>query len=69
MGTTKRNSSIKLGEIEARHGHDAWKDALFVLLAVILTALSIGSVTSKAAGRPTEHQFSLTVIENPELAR
>ncbi|CAN5207922.1 hypothetical protein BH11MYX1_BH11MYX1_32820 [soil metagenome] len=69
MTTTSRNSSTNLGEIEARHGRDGWKDAVFVALAVILTALSIGSVTSKAAGHPTEHQFSLMVVENPELAR
>ncbi len=69
MTTTSRNSSMNLGEIETRHSRDGWKDAVFVLLAVILTALSIGSVTSKAAGHPTEHQFSLTVIENPELAK
>ncbi len=69
MGTANRNSIINLGHIEARHDRDGWKDAVFVLLAVLLTALSIGSVTSKAAGHPTEHQFSLTVVENPELAR
>ncbi len=69
MSTTSRNSSMNLNDIEQRHGRDGWKDAIFVALALILTALSIGSVTSKAAGRPTEHQFSLTVIENPELAK
>jgi len=56
-------------EIEQRHERDGWKDAIFVVLAVVLTALSIGSVTSKAAGRPHEHQWSVTVIENPELAK
>jgi hypothetical protein len=58
-----------LNEIEQRHGRDGWKDAVFVVLAVVLTALSIGSVTSKAAGRPHEHQWQVTVVETPELAK
>jgi hypothetical protein len=39
-----------LNEIAHRHGMDRWKDALFIGVALLLTALSIGSVTSKAAG-------------------
>ena len=61
-----------LDEIAHRHDRDRWKDAVFILAAVLLTALSIGSVTSKAAGRPGERQFSsrLTVIEsNLEIAK
>jgi len=58
-----------LNEIEQRHGRDGWKDAVFVVLAVVLTALSIGSVTSKAAGHPHEHQWQVTVVETPELAK
>jgi hypothetical protein len=58
-----------LNEITERHGRDGWKDAVFIVLAVLLTALSIGSVTSRAAGHPTEHHWSVTVIENPELAK
>lgn len=58
-----------LNQIEERHGRDGWKDAVFVLLAVILTALSIGSVTAKSAGHPHEHQWQVTVVENPELAK
>lgn len=59
-----------LNEIENRHGRDRWKDAIFIIAAVVLTALSIGSVTSKAAGNPTQHQWKLTVIESqPEIAR
>jgi hypothetical protein len=64
--------NTNLNEIEVRHGRDGWKDAVFVAVAVILTALSIGSVTSKAAGRPHEHHYSLTVIETsppPELVK
>ncbi len=58
-----------LNDIEERHGGDHFKDAVFVVFAVILTALSIGSVTSKAAGHPHHGQWSVTVIENPELAK
>ncbi len=52
-----------LNQIENRHGRDRWKDALFIVAAALLTALSIGSVTSKAAGHPTEHKWSLSVVE------
>ena len=58
-----------LNGIKQRHLRDHWKDAVFIALAVILTALSVGSVTSKAAGHPAPHQWSLTVVENPELAK
>ena len=50
-----------LKEIAVRHGRDRWKDAVFICAAVLLTALSIGSVTSKAAGKPHEYKGSLTV--------
>ena len=57
-----------LNEIQNRHGQDRWKDAIFILAAVVLTALSIGSVTSKAAGKPSEHRWELTVTETaPEV--
>lgn len=61
-----------LNEITHRHRRDHWKDALFIVTAVILTALSIGSVTSKAAGRPGQRHFEgkVTVIEsNLEVGR
>ncbi|HEY1813268.1 MAG TPA: hypothetical protein VGG74_13045 [Kofleriaceae bacterium] len=58
-----------LNEIKERHLRDHWKDALFIAVAVLLTAMSVGSVTSKVAGHPSPHQWSLTVIENPELAK
>lgn len=59
-----------LNEIAHRHGRDRWKDALFVLAAVLLIAVSIGAVTSKAAGKPTEFKGSVTVIEsNLEIGR
>lgn len=58
-----------LKDIQARHGWDRWKDALFIGAAVLLTALALGSVTTQAAGRPPSHVWSLAVIENPDLAR
>ena len=61
---------MELKTIKQRHGRDGWKDALFIGVAVLLTALSIGAVTSKAAGKPTEHKWSVTVIEsNLEINR
>jgi len=54
-----------LNEIKKRHGKDPWKDAGFIAAALLLTALAIGSVTSKAAGKPHEHQWKLTVTETP----
>ena len=55
--------------IKNRHGRDRWKDAVFICGAVLMTALAIGSVTKKAQGHSTQHQYTLTVVENPELAR
>ncbi|HEY5922680.1 MAG TPA: hypothetical protein VIV11_13455 [Kofleriaceae bacterium] len=56
-----------LNEIKARHGWDRWKDAVFIAAAVLLTALSIGAVTSQAAGKPTDHQW--TTWTNLEIGR
>ena len=55
-----------LNEIAHRHGRDRWKDAVFIVAAVLLTALSIGSVTSKAAGKPGDRTFDgkVTVVES-----
>jgi hypothetical protein len=61
-----------LNDIAHRHGRDRIKDALFICAAVVLTALSIGSVTSKAAGKPHEHQWKVTVVDpasHIEIAR
>lgn len=58
-----------LNEIEARHGRDSWKDAVFIAVAVVLTALSIGSVAGKVGGHPHAHHWSVTMVENPDLAR
>lgn len=57
-----------LEQIATRHGRDHWKDALFVGVAVLLTALSIGSVTSNAISKPSDHhRWTVTVIEDPSL--
>jgi len=58
-----------LHEITQRHGRDTWKDVLFIVAAVVLTAVSLGSVTSKAAGSTTHHEWNLAVVEQPDLAR
>jgi hypothetical protein len=60
-----------LNEIAHRHGLDRWKDALFIGAAVLLTALSIGAVTSKAAGtNEKKWNDSVVVIEsNLEILR
>ena len=55
--------------IKNRHGRDRWKDAMFIAGALLMTALAVGSVTKKAQGHTTAHQYTLTVVENPELAR
>jgi hypothetical protein len=59
-----------LNQIAARHRPDRWKDIIFIMGAVLLTALSIGSLTSKAAGSAPERPWTLTVLEsNLEVAR
>lgn len=58
-----------LKEIEQRHGRDRWKDAMFIVAALLLTALSIGSVTSRAAGTTTHRQWEVAMYESPELLR
>jgi hypothetical protein len=56
-----------LNQIEERHRPDRWRDIGFIALAVLLTALSIGSLTSKAVGSVTQHAWTLTMEEHPEL--
>jgi hypothetical protein len=53
-----------LQQIEQRHRRDRRRDIVFVAAALLLTALSIGSLTSKAAGSVAEHKWTLTVIES-----
>ena len=56
-----------LDEIAHRHGRDRWKDALFIGAALLLTALSIGSVTSKAAGSPSKWKDSSVAVYESDL--
>lgn len=56
-----------LNEIAHRHGRDRWKDAVFIVAAVLLTALSIGSVTSQAAGKPRQFDGKVTVVDEHGL--
>lgn len=49
-----------LTRIEERHRSDRWRDTIFIVGALLLTALSIGSVTRKAVG-PV---WTVTVIES-----
>jgi hypothetical protein len=59
-----------LQEIAERHRPDRWTDIIFIVGAVLLTALSIGSLTSKAAGSVSDHPWTLTVLEgNFEVSR
>src|SRR3954452_367855 len=56
---TRRRPMSHLTRIEERHRPDRWRDTIFILGALLLTALSIGSLTTKAAGRAC----TVTVIE------
>jgi hypothetical protein len=49
-----------LTQIANRHIRDHWKDLLFIAAAVLLLAISVGSVTSKAAKTP-EPQWTVTM--------
>ena len=58
-----------LNQIVTRRGLDRWRDVAFIVGAVLLTALSIGAVTSKAAGKAS-NQWTVQVIEsNFEVVR
>jgi hypothetical protein len=52
-----------LHRIEQRHRPDHWRDLIFVAGAVLLVVLSIGSLTSKAAGSVPAREWTVTVIE------
>jgi hypothetical protein len=54
-----------LTEIAHRHDKDRWRDAGFALLAGLLIAIAIGSVTSLAAGKPILRAWGVTVLEGP----
>jgi hypothetical protein len=53
-----------LTQIEERHRPDRWRDTIFIVGALLLAALSIGSLTSKAVGPAAERPWSVTVIES-----
>ena len=53
-----------LKEIQNRHGWDGWKDAVFIGAAALMTALAIGSVTSRGVGSAPAHEWRVTVIES-----
>ena len=49
--------------IARRHGWDRWTDAAFIGAALLLTALSIGTVTTQAVGTGFTHQWTVTVVD------
>ncbi|MBC7976288.1 MAG: hypothetical protein H7138_15055 [Myxococcales bacterium] len=56
--------------IAQRHRPDRWSDMIFLAGAVLLVALSLGSVTSRAAGSVAPRQWTVTVLEsNLEVLR
>ena len=60
-----------LGQIVNRHVRDHWRDALFIVAALLLMALSIGSVTSKAAKDDSKTgEWGVTMVQGPgEIAQ
>jgi apolipoprotein N-acyltransferase len=58
-----------LSQIVNRHLRDHWKDALFIAGAVLLLAISIGSVTSKNAKEADKEWRVETVQGNVEVVR
>jgi hypothetical protein len=61
-----------LSQIANRHVRDHWRDALFIAAALLLMAISIGSVTSKAAKADdrSDNGWSVSVVEsNLEIGR
>lgn len=56
--------------IAQRHRPDRWSDMIFLAGAALLAALSLGSVTSRAAGTVSPHEWTVTVLEsNLEVAQ
>ncbi len=53
-----------LQSIAQRHRPDRWSDMIFLAGAVLLTALSVGSLTSRAVGSVSERQWTVTVLES-----
>jgi len=56
--------------IAQRHRPDRWSDMIFLAGAVLLTALSLGTLTSRAVGSVSERHWTVTVLEsNLEVSR
>ena len=56
--------------IAQRHRPDRWSDMIFLAGAVLLTALSLGTLTSRAVGSVSERHWTVTVLEsNFEVSR
>jgi hypothetical protein len=52
-----------LNQIEHRHKRDPWRDVMFIGVAVLLIAVSIGAV-SKVSGKPFEKEWKVVVMES-----
>ena len=56
--------------IAQRHRPDRRSDMIFLAGALLLTALSLGTLTSRAVGSVSARQWSVTVLEsNLEVSR
>lgn len=56
--------------IAQRHRPDRWGDMIFLAGAVLLAALSLGAVTSRAVGSVSPREWTVTVLESGlEVAR
>ena len=56
--------------IAQRHRPDRWSDMIFLAGAVLLMALSLGSLTSRAVGSVSPRKWTVTVLEsNLEVSR
>jgi hypothetical protein len=54
-----------LSQIANRHVRDHWRDAVFIAAALLLLAVSIGSVTSRATKTPPTPEPSVAVFNGP----
>jgi hypothetical protein len=52
-----------LTDITQRHGSDRVRDLCFVGTALLITALSIGALTSQAVGKAIPHHWSVMVVD------
>ena len=52
-----------LDDISRRHRRDLWTDFGFLATALLLLALAFAATTSKVAGDPSRHTWSVTVID------